>query len=83
MDLAVVTRGVRRPFQIDKGLDRLLDSYATAGGVDLTAAEVHFWELCMAAHWYRDALDPKRRVHPPEQELRRVRSVLERAIARS
>ena len=83
MDLAVVTRGVRRPFQIDRGLDRLLDSYATAGGVDLTAAEVHFWELCMAAHWHRDALDAKRRVHPPEQELRRVRSVLERAIARS
>ncbi len=82
MDLAVVTRGVRRPFQIDEGLDRLLDSYATAGGVELTAAEVHFWELCMAAHWYRDALD-ERRIHPPEQELHRVRRVLERAIARS
>ena len=31
-DLAVITRGVRRPFQMERGLDRLLQAYAAAGG---------------------------------------------------
>jgi aminoglycoside phosphotransferase (APT) family kinase protein len=31
-DLAIVTRGVRQPFQVANGLERLLDAYAGAGG---------------------------------------------------
>jgi hypothetical protein len=30
--VAIVTRGPRRPFQMARGLDRLLDAYAAAGG---------------------------------------------------
>jgi hypothetical protein len=37
-DLAIVTRGVRQPFQIGGGLGRLLDAYAAAGGASVSAA---------------------------------------------
>ncbi len=52
-DLAIVTRGVRRPFKKADGLARLLDAYAEAGGQPLSAAEVRLHELCMLASWYR------------------------------
>lgn len=79
-DLAIVTRGVRRPFQIEDGLDRLLDAYARAGGTDVTATEVHFHELCLVTRQYRASLDPQARGHAPEQELNMVRGVLRRAM---
>ena len=81
-DLAIVTRGVRRPFQIEDGLDRLLDAYARAGGTDVTATEVHFHELCLVTGQYRASLDPQARGHAPEQELNMVRGVLRRALKR-
>lgn len=55
-DLAIVTRGVRRPFKKTDGLARLLDAYAEAGGQQLTASEVHLHELCMQAGWYQESL---------------------------
>ncbi|PYO55704.1 MAG: hypothetical protein DMD83_18255, partial [Candidatus Rokuibacteriota bacterium] len=64
-DLAIVTRGVRRPFQIDGGLERLLEAYAAAGGANVSVAQVRIHGLCLAAGWYRDALaeraEPTRR----------------------
>jgi aminoglycoside phosphotransferase (APT) family kinase protein len=80
-DLAIVTRGVRRPFQVENGLARLLDAYRAAGGQSVTAAQVHLHELCLAMRWYRDSLDPARRVHPAEQELNRLRGIFKRATA--
>lgn len=80
-ELAIVTRGVRRPFQIERGLARLLDAYSANGGQDITAAQVHLHELCLAMCWYRDSLDPKLRSHPPEQELNRLRGILRRATS--
>jgi aminoglycoside phosphotransferase (APT) family kinase protein len=56
-DLAIVTRGARRPFQIGGGLERLLDAYANAGGTQITASEVRFHELCMAGRWVRDDVE--------------------------
>ena len=44
-DLAIVTRGVRRPFQMARGLDRLLDAYAAAGGDPIQRTEVQFYEI--------------------------------------
>lgn len=79
-DLAIVTRGVRRPFQVDRGLGRLLEAYAAAGGLPLTAADVHFHELCLAAGWVREAL-ARRSAEPPGQALQRLRSILGRAQA--
>jgi len=77
-DLAIVTRGVRRPFQMARGLDRLLETYAAAGGDPITRSEVHFHELCLAARWYREALHG-RGAEPPEQVLAKLRGILRRA----
>jgi aminoglycoside phosphotransferase (APT) family kinase protein len=77
-DLAIVTRGVRRPFQMARGLDRLLDAYATAGGDPIKRSEVHFYELCLAARWYREALRG-RGSEPPDQALAKLSGILRRA----
>jgi len=77
-DLAIVTRGVRRPFQMARGLDRLLDAYAAAGGDPIMRSEVHFYELCLAARWYREALQG-RGSEPPDQALARLGGILRRA----
>ena len=77
-DLAIVTRGVRRPFQMGRGLDRLLDAYSAAGGDPITRPEVHLHELCLAAGWYREALQGSGS-EPPEQALARLRGILRRA----
>ncbi len=78
-DLAIVTRGVHRPFQMASGLARLLDEYAKAGGEPIAPSQVQFHELCMAARWYREALERKG-PEPPDQALARLRSVLRRAV---
>jgi aminoglycoside phosphotransferase (APT) family kinase protein len=77
-DLGIVTRGVRRPFQIDQGLERLLNAYATAGGSPLALADVRFHELCLAAGWYREALAGKG-AEPPDQARQRLRGILARS----
>ena len=79
-DLAIVTRGSRRPFQIADGFARLLAAYAEHGG-QVTAAEVHIHELCMVAGWYKLAVAGKTRREPPEQVLARLLGILARARA--
>ena len=76
-DLAIVTRGVRRPFQIDRGLERLLDSYWAAGGAQVTQQHVYLYELCLVAGEYRASLEGQGG-HKPEQVMARLRSVLRR-----
>ncbi len=77
-DLAIVTRGVRRPFQIAGGMDRLLEAYAQAGGAEMEVAHVHLHELALAARWYQDALNGDS-PHAPAQQLQFLRSLLRRA----
>jgi aminoglycoside phosphotransferase (APT) family kinase protein len=79
-DLAIVTRGVRRPFQADRGMDRLLEAYARAGGAELERTHVRLHELALAARWYRDALRGES-PHAPAQQLQFLRSLLRRASA--
>jgi aminoglycoside phosphotransferase (APT) family kinase protein len=79
-DLAIVTRGVRRPFQIDGGMERLLEAYTRSGGRSVEAHHVHLHELRMAAAWYRESLGPTRG-EPPDQALVRLRSILKRVEA--
>ena len=76
-DLAIVTRGVRRPFQIDRGLERLLEAYREHGGRDVAADHVHVYELCLVAGWYREAVSGQW-AHPPAAEIDRMRSLLRR-----
>ncbi|XXX81446.1 phosphotransferase [Sorangium sp. So ce134] len=82
-DMATVTRGSARPFQIDHGLRRLLDAYAAQGRPRIEAAAVHLYELCLVGRWYRDALEGKGGGAPPDQVLRHVENVLRRARAAS
>jgi aminoglycoside phosphotransferase (APT) family kinase protein len=79
-DLAIVTRGVRRPFQIEDGMDRLLEAYARAGGAEIERKDVRLHELALAARWYRDALSGES-PHQPPQQLQFLRSLLRRASA--
>lgn len=79
-DLAIVTRGTRRPFQVERGLERLLEAYEVAGGTPLTATDVRFHEVCLAAGWYREALAGKG-VEPPDQARQRLLGILKRAQA--
>jgi aminoglycoside phosphotransferase (APT) family kinase protein len=76
-DLAIITRGVRRPFQIDNGLSRLLDAYARFGGQDVEVAHVQIHELRMAAQWYLESLR-SRSGGPPDQALERLKRLLRR-----
>jgi aminoglycoside phosphotransferase (APT) family kinase protein len=82
-DLAIVTRGGRRPFQLADGLKRLLAAYVEAGGAEVCAAEVSFHEICLAIGWYQQSLDPETRSAPPDQQLARLKGILGRAIKRS
>jgi aminoglycoside phosphotransferase (APT) family kinase protein len=66
-DLAVVTRGVRRPFRIVGGLERLLEDYAKLSGRTIDRSHVRIHELALAARWYRDALARTRRGGPTSQ----------------
>jgi aminoglycoside phosphotransferase (APT) family kinase protein len=78
-DLAIVTRGVRNPFQLPDGLPRLLLAYREAGGGPLEAREVRVHELLMALRWYREALAHPESGHGPREAQARVRQVLDRA----
>jgi aminoglycoside phosphotransferase (APT) family kinase protein len=55
-DLAIITRGARRPFQVSGGLEQLLDAYRGAGGDAISPSAVHFYEVCITAGWVRDAM---------------------------
>jgi aminoglycoside phosphotransferase (APT) family kinase protein len=76
-EFAIVTRGVKRPFQTADGLARLLDAYQRHGGREVKAEHVHIHELAMIARWYRTALDEGGPV-AAAQELDRMRGLLRR-----
>lgn len=71
-DLAVVTRGARRPFKRDGGLKLLLDAYAAAGGRPLTPSRVHFFELFILTSQLERAVEEGRDVQGAEERLRGV-----------
>jgi aminoglycoside phosphotransferase len=50
-DLAIVTRGVRRPFQIGRGRSELLDAYNHRSSVQVDAASLTFFELALLLGW--------------------------------
>ena len=79
-DLSIVTRGVRRPFQIDGGLDHLLGAYA-ARSSEIKKEHVHLYELCMIARWYVES-HGKERGHPPEHYLSQLLGAFRRVGAK-
>lgn len=80
-DLAIVTRGVRRPFQLADGLDRLLDAYA-ARSSEIRKEHVRLYELWLLARRYLESLEGGVRAHPPEVLLDRLRGAFRRVMER-
>ena len=56
-DLAVVTRGIRRPFQLDDGRRKLLDEYNARAETEVSADSLRFFELAMVTRWLIDTRD--------------------------
>jgi aminoglycoside phosphotransferase (APT) family kinase protein len=54
-DLAIVTRGIRRPFQIDDGRQKLLDSYNERATTEVSPESLRFFELGMITRWVLEA----------------------------
>lgn len=75
-DLAIVTRGVRRPFQMAGGLQRLLEAYARNGGCAVQAEHVHVHEIGILGAQYRDSFGASG--DQTEQPLTQLRSLLRR-----
>lgn len=73
-DLAIVTRGHRRPFQTTNGLALLLEAYVEAGGQKITIEDVYLHELCLVTRWYRESLEA-RSGHPPNFYLNQLRGI--------
>lgn len=79
-DLAIVTRGVRRPFQIEGGFHKLLEAYNARSARPLCESEVRFHEICLHVGWWADALD--RGSGPPLDQVEpRLRNLV-RAVER-
>ena len=77
-DLAIVTRGVKRPFQISGGMDYLVDSYLAFGGKQLTKKDVYIYELSLILGWYKQSLNRTLGGHGPEYYLHQLRNFLKR-----
>ena len=50
-DLAIVTRGKRRPFQSDSGMNKLLEAYQERAGTVLSPVDVSLYEMTLQAHF--------------------------------
>jgi hypothetical protein len=57
---------------------RLLGAHAAPGGDPIKRSEVHLYQLCLAARWYRVALQG-RGSEPPGQVLAKPKGILRRA----
>lgn len=82
-DLAIVTRGVRQPFQIAGGLAKLLAAYAERSGVELREREVRFHEIGLHLEWLLRALSGEAEVEPAPAVLARLRNLMRAVEARS
>ncbi|MEM9456531.1 MAG: phosphotransferase [Myxococcota bacterium] len=54
-DLAIVTRGVRRPFQLAGGRKKLLDAYNERSATEVSAESLRFFELALVTRWVIEA----------------------------
>jgi aminoglycoside phosphotransferase len=79
-DLAIVTRGVRKPFKRGNGLDLLLDAYNAGADTGLTPARVHVHEILIVLNWLRESLRGDSQ-HPPSTERQRLAGLLRRVGA--
>lgn len=72
-DLAIVTRGIRRPFQIDGGRQKVLDSYHERATIEVSADSLRFFELAMLSRW---VVDPSAEQHDKDPWLNQIERML-------
>ncbi len=79
-DLAIILRGIRRPFGVADARERILAAYHEAGGRSIGPADIACHELLLVLHWLWDAVRRERRGtrsgQPPEELLQQIRSGL-------
>jgi hypothetical protein len=76
-EMAIVTQGHRRPFEVDYGHERLLESYHDAGGTKIELHEVFLYELCLFGRRFEAANKNKfRRTEDPNEPLRLAYNLL-------
>jgi aminoglycoside phosphotransferase (APT) family kinase protein len=69
-DLAIVTRGARRPFQVEGGLEKLFEAYNGRSDRPLRERDVRLHEVCLHLGWYADALEGVRGTNVETAETR-------------
>lgn len=77
-ELAIVTRGVKEPFQVSNGSGRLIDSYLSSGGQEISKRDVQVYELLLCLGWYEQSLDRSSDGHGPDYYLDFLSSLLKR-----
>jgi aminoglycoside phosphotransferase (APT) family kinase protein len=81
-DLAIVTRGFRRPFGIKNGLPRLVSLYNEEAEQKISPSAVVVHELLLHLHWLADSQTENRPGgHGPEHYADLLVSILRRALA--
>jgi aminoglycoside phosphotransferase (APT) family kinase protein len=85
-DLAVVTRGVRKPLGVERGLERIVDLYNQTAEHKLPIHAVIVHELIFHLNWLSDAVKKRaqKRIggHGPEHYASLLGSILRRAALR-
>ena len=76
-DLAIVTRGVRKPFKRGNGLSLLLDAYNAEAATELRPVRVHVHEILIVLNWLRESLRGES-PHPQRTERQRLAGLLRR-----
>jgi aminoglycoside phosphotransferase (APT) family kinase protein len=81
-DLAIVTRGVRRPLGVANGLQRLVSFYNEAAEQEIPPSAVVVHELLLHLHWLAESQTENRPGgHGPEHYVNLLGSILKRALA--
>jgi aminoglycoside phosphotransferase (APT) family kinase protein len=82
-DLAIVTRGVRKPLGMPGGLQRLLQFYNDAAEENISASAVVVHELLLHLNWLTEAAEARSRNqlegHGPEHYATLLEGILRRA----
>jgi aminoglycoside phosphotransferase (APT) family kinase protein len=81
-DLAIVTRGARKPQKESGGFQRLLETYNEASGTELPESAVRIHELLMHLAWLAEASEAeasgKLEGHGPEHYAEGIAAMLRR-----
>ncbi|QDV04842.1 Phosphotransferase enzyme family protein [Planctomycetes bacterium Poly30] len=75
-DLAILTGGVKRPFQIADGMARLLSAYAVRSDREVLEVHVRFHEIALHLSHFQNAMAGKPGAEPVASVMARLRNLL-------